>query len=159
MCATLNGQVIIECDDIEIGADKPTRSGSVGQICDRTKRRKGAMAARHFLFTLAVARFAAAAHVPDPMPRVKPEGAGFASAQLARIGAVPNEDIEKGRIRWINQISKVKEKRFFTLTTARSLLLLLPRNTIRGTTPNGGVLAGRELLTNSFCSHRCLLLS
>lgn len=41
---------------------------------------------------------AAQAEAPPPMPRVKPEEAGFSSARLARIGEVLNHDIEAGRM-------------------------------------------------------------
>jgi CubicO group peptidase (beta-lactamase class C family) len=39
-----------------------------------------------------------AARADDPLPRVKPEDAGFSSARLARIGSVLNQDIADGRL-------------------------------------------------------------
>jgi CubicO group peptidase (beta-lactamase class C family) len=58
------------------------------------------MLARQILLGLALTTLAATAHAqaPDPMPRVKPEDAGFSSARLARIGSVLNQDIENNRI-------------------------------------------------------------
>lgn len=54
-------------------------------------------AIRRTILALVLATTAARADTP-PMPRVKPEEAGFSSARLARIGAVLNKDIETGRI-------------------------------------------------------------
>ena len=39
-----------------------------------------------------------AAFAEDPLPRAKPEEAGFSAERLARIGTVLNADIEAGRI-------------------------------------------------------------
>ena len=52
------------------------------------------------LLALAAGMFATAAYAqaPDPMPRIKPEDAGFSPARLARIATVLNEDIQKDRI-------------------------------------------------------------
>ncbi len=58
------------------------------------------MAAKHALIALSLAGIAAGAQAqaPDPMPRVRPEAAGFSSAGLAHIGAVLNQDVAAGRI-------------------------------------------------------------
>ena len=56
------------------------------------------MSFKPVVLALAMAGVAVPAFAQDPLPRAKPEEAGFSSARLARIGEVLNKDIADGKL-------------------------------------------------------------